>query len=116
MTWQSRKTMSKGRATLMVAALAVALASAGAAPASTGVSVTIKDFTYGPPDLTVPVGTKVTWRNRDEEPHTVTAVTGAFTSAGLSNDETFARTFTQPGTYQYFCALHPKMHGTVVVR
>jgi plastocyanin len=116
MTWQGRKAMSGGRAALMVAALAAALVSAGPARASAGVSVTIKDFTFGPPELTVPVGTTVTWTNHDEEPHTVTAVTGAFTSAGLSNDETFTQTFTRPGTYQYFCALHPKMRATVVVK
>jgi len=61
-----------------------------------------------------PVGTTVTWVNHDEEPHTVTSGTGAFSSAGLVNDDTFVRTFTKPGTYQYFCAIHPYMKGTLV--
>jgi plastocyanin len=116
MTWQVTKAIGRGRAALVVAALATALVSASPAPASPGVSVTIKDFTFGPAQLTVPVGTTVTWTNHDEETHTVTAVTGTFTSAGLGNEETFAQTFKQPGTYQYFCALHPKMRATVVVK
>ena len=115
MTWQWRSRKSRRRAALAVVVLAAALASAGSAPASTGAAVTIRDFTYGPPALTVPVGTTVTWRNDDEEPHTVTAVTGAFASAGLSHDETFVQRFTRRGTYQYFCALHPRMRATVVV-
>jgi plastocyanin len=79
-------------------------------------TIGIKDFKYAPPVLTVPVGTIVTWVNHDEEPHTVTSATGAFASAGLVNDDTFAQRFTAPGTYQYACALHPYMKATVVVR
>jgi len=52
----------------------------------------------------------------DEEPHTVTSATGAFSSAGLVNDDTFVQTFTKPGTYQYFCKIHPYMKGTLVVK
>ena len=76
----------------------------------------IKDFKYGPPELTVRVGERVTWTNHDEEPHTVTSAAGDFTSTGLSHEETFSRTFTRPGRYAYFCALHPQMKATVVVR
>jgi plastocyanin len=112
----TRQATSRRRAAMVFAALAIALVSAGPVPASTAKSVTIKDFKFGPPELTVPVGTTITWINHDEEPHTVTAVTGAFTSAGLSHDDTFTQTFTKPGTYQYFCALHPKMRATVVVK
>jgi plastocyanin len=78
--------------------------------------VDIKDFTYGPSKLTVPAGTRVTWTNHDEEPHTITSATGTFTSTGLSHEETFSQTFTRPGTYAYFCALHPQMKATVIVR
>ena len=66
--------------------------------------------------LTVPVGTTVTWVNHDEEPHTVTSETGAFSSAGLVHDDTFVQTFTKPGTYRYSCAIHPYMKGTLVVK
>ena len=83
---------------------------------ATAPSVTIEEFKFMPATVTVPVGTTVTWVNRDEESHTVTSATGAFGSAGLSHAETFARTFTRPGTYQYFCALHPHMKATVVVK
>jgi plastocyanin len=86
------------------------------APAATGPAVGIKDFRYTPPSLTVPVGATVTWTNHDEEPHTITSATGAFGSTGLSHDETFTQRFTQPGTYAYFCSLHPHMKATVVVR
>ena len=75
-----------------------------------------KEFKYAPPALTVPLGTTVTWVNRDEEPHTVTSSSGAFASTGLVKDDSFAQTFTKRGTYQYFCALHPHMKATVVVR
>lgn len=85
------------------------------APAAGPPRVDIKDFQYGPPELTVPVGARVTWTNRDEEPHTITSATGAFGSTGLSHDETFTQTFTRPGRYAYFCALHPQMKATVVV-
>src|SRR5437867_12632451 len=84
--------------------------------AATPPTIGIKQFKYGPSMLTVPVGTTVTWVNHDEEPHTVTSGTGAFSSAGLVNDDTFVQTFTKPGTYQYFCSIHPYMKGTLVVK
>src|SRR5205085_9975702 len=84
--------------------------------AATRPTIGIKDFKYGPPMLSVPMGTTVMWVNHDEEPHTVTSATGAFSSAGLVNDDTFMQTFTKPGTYEYFCKIHPFMKGTVVVK
>jgi len=98
------------------AALAAVLVGAAQVPAARPASVDIQDFTYGPSTLTVPAGTRVTWTNHDEESHTITSATGAFGSAGLSHDETFTQTFSRPGTYAYFCALHPQMKATVVVR
>jgi plastocyanin len=104
------------RTGLAVVLLAVALLAASHAPAASPVAVGIKDFKFAPSPLTVPVGATVTWTNHDEEPHTITSASGAFSSAGLSNEETFTQTFTRPGTYAYFCALHPHMKATVVVR
>jgi plastocyanin len=101
---------------LVAVALAGMLATASQVPAARPANVDIKDFTYGPSVLTVPAGAQVTWTNHDEEPHTITSATGAFGSAGLSHDETFTQTFAHPGTYAYFCALHPQMKATVVVR
>jgi plastocyanin len=96
--------------------LAVALVTADHSRGATGPAIGIKDFTYSPLTLTVPAGTTVTWVNHDEETHTVTSATSAFTSAGLGNDEAFAQTFVRPGVYAYFCALHPHMRATVVVK
>ena len=100
----------------LLLALGVTVAAADAAPGDAGKTVTIKDFKYAPGTFTVPRGTKVTWVNHDEEVHTVTSETGAFASVGLTGEDTFTQTFTRPGTYKYFCALHPKMRATVVVR
>jgi plastocyanin len=100
---------------LAVAAVAAWLtgAPAVAAPSPT---VGIHEFKFAPAALTVARGTTVTWVNHDEEPHTVTSATGAFASTGLVKDDSFAQTFSEPGTYQYFCALHPHMKATVTVR
>ena len=103
-----------GRVAFVV--LAALLVTGTRAPAAGPPRVDIKDFQYGPPELTVPLGTRVTWTNHDEEPHTITSATGAFSSTGLSHDETFTQTFTRPGRYAYFCALHPQMRAAVVVR
>jgi plastocyanin len=100
---------------LAVVALAGWLAGAPAM-AATSQTVGIKEFKFAPAALTVPRGTTVTWVNHDEEPHTVTSATGAFASTGLVKDDSFAQTFSKPGTYQYFCALHPHMNATVIVR
>ena len=99
----------------IVAGVALVVA-AGHAPAATRVAVDIQEFKIAPRALTVVAGTTVTWINHDEEPHTVTSTRGAFTSTGLSNEETFAQTFTRPGRYEYFCALHPQMKATVIVK
>jgi plastocyanin len=91
-------------------------ASATLALGSSSVDIGINEFKFAPAALEVRPGTTVTWTNHDEETHTITSTTGAFSSRGLGNDETFAQTFTRPGAYEYFCALHPKMRATVIVR
>ena len=103
-----------GVAALLVAGVVAGTADVrAAAPVS---RVEIHEFAFAPAALTVPVGTTVTWVNGDEEPHTVTSRNGQFGSPGLDRDEAFSRTFTTPGTFQYFCALHPRMTGTVLVQ
>ena len=77
--------------------------------------VAIDNFTFGPQQLTVKSGTTVTWTNRDDIPHTVTSDKLAFRSNALDTDDKFSFTFTTPGTYKYFCSLHPHMTGTIVV-
>jgi plastocyanin len=84
-------------------------------PASSA-EVKIDNFSFGPAALTVSVGTKVTWTNRDDIPHTVVSNDKVFKSAVLDTDEKFSYTFTKAGTYPYFCSIHPKMTGKVVVQ
>jgi plastocyanin len=78
--------------------------------------VKIDNFSFGPGTLTVPVGTTVTWTNRDDIPHTVVSTDGVFKSKVLDTDEKFSFTFSKTGTYPYFCSIHPKMTGKVVVQ
>ena len=78
--------------------------------------VRIDNFTFGPAELTVPAGTTVTWVNRDDIPHTVVSTDKVFKSKVLDTDEKFSFTFTTAGTFPYFCSIHPKMTGKVVVQ
>jgi len=105
---------------LLVIAVLVAYASAlqvdAAAPGTAGLQVEIKHHKYSPITLTVPVGTTVTWTNRDDDVHTVVSTAQKFTSRGIDTDESFSQKFTAPGTYDYFCTLHPLMTGKVIVK
>lgn len=87
-------------------------------PAAMMHEIAIDNFTFEPPTLTVPAGTKVTWVNHDDVPHTVTSTTRPkrFDSKALDTDATFSHEFTAPGTYEYFCAVHPKMTGKIIVK
>ena len=78
--------------------------------------VKIDNFSFGPTALTVPVGTTVTWTNRDDIPHTVVSTDGVFKSKALDTDDKFSFVFSRPGTYPYFCSIHPKMTGQVIVK
>jgi len=79
-------------------------------------TIEIKDFNFNPKTLTVKSGEKITWINRDEEPHTVVSVEKQFKkSSALDTDQEFTITAGAPGTYTYFCSVHPKMTGTIVV-
>jgi len=78
--------------------------------------IVIKDFNFNPMTLTVKSGEKITWINRDEEPHTVVSVEKQFKkSTALDTDQEFTITAGAPGTYTYFCSVHPKMTGTIIV-
>ena len=85
--------------------------------ASTGnAKIEIKDFAFNPQNITVKSGEKITWINRDEEPHTVVSVGKKFQrSSGLDTDQEFSIIAGAPGTYEYFCSVHPKMTGMIVV-
>ncbi|KOX98894.1 cupredoxin domain-containing protein [Pseudomonas nunensis] len=79
------------------------------------VKIDIKEFMFGPKDMTVAVGTKVTWVNDDEIPHTVAETHKAFRSGALDTNDSFSYVFNTPGEFEYFCALHPQMIGKIVV-
>src|SRR6266480_5808109 len=82
-------------------------------PSST---VSIDNFTFVPQTLKVKGGTTVTWINKDDIPHGIAATNNAFKkSQALDTDDSYSFTFTTPGTYQYFCYLHPHMVGSIVV-
>ena len=78
-------------------------------------TVVVKNFSFEPASITVPVGTTVTWRFEDSAQHTVQFATPALTSPALSGGQTFSHRFTTPGTYTYICSIHQYMHGTVTV-
>jgi plastocyanin len=83
---------------------------------SGGPNVSIENFNFVSANLTVPAGTTVVWTNHDDVEHTITASDNSFTSQPLQTDAQFSHTFTTPGTYSYFCALHPFMTARVTVQ
>jgi len=78
--------------------------------------IDIKNHVFLPENATVAVGTKVTWINHDQDPHTVVERSRKFNSGAMDTNDSFSFTFTDPGTYKYFCTLHPAMVGTVTVK
>jgi len=85
-------------------------------PSAANAEVKIDNFVFGPDTLTVPVGATVTWTNKDDIPHTTVSTDGVFKSKVMDTDEKFSYTFTKAGTYSYYCSVHPKMTGQVVVK
>jgi plastocyanin len=112
------------RSALVAAALGAATAVALSAvvlpgradDAAKGAAVSIDNFTFAPASLTVKTGTTVTWTNHDDIPHGIASANNAFAkSRAMDTDNSYSFTFTTPGTYQYFCYIHPHMTGTIVV-
>jgi plastocyanin len=83
---------------------------------SSPTEVRVDNFTFGPDSVTVPVNSSVTWVNKDDIPHTVASKDGVFKSKALDTDDKYSYTFTKAGTYPYFCSLHPKMVGKIIVQ
>ena len=98
-----------------VACLLAAVALFSGAMRAEDATAKIDNFTFVPARLTVKAGTTVTWRNEDDIPHTVTSAARLFRSKALDTDDSFSFTFTEPGIYEYFCSLHPRMTATIVV-
>ena len=88
----------------------------GTAPTDPAPQVMIDNFVYSPVPLTVKVGTTVTWINHDDIPHTVDSTQGKFKSAALDTDDKFEFHFTEAGEYPFYCRIHPKMTGKVIVQ
>jgi plastocyanin len=111
-TWTTRRMVFR-------AALIFALASVGAIPAfaeDPKAKVTIDNFTFAPAELTISVGSTVTFDNHDDIPHSVVEKNKLFRSKALDTDESYSFTFTSAGTYDYFCGLHPHMVGKIIVK
>lgn len=87
-----------------------------ASPAPPEAQVKIDNFTFAPPTITVAAGTSVKWTNHDDIPHNIVSDDKSFKSKVLDTNDEFSYTFTKPGTYSYFCSIHPKMTGKVVVQ
>jgi plastocyanin len=96
--------------------VAAMLAAASVAAQDATNVITIDNFTFTPPELTVAVGTTVKWLNHDDIPHTVANKDKAFRSQALDTDDSFSHTFASAGTFDYFCGLHPHMVGKVIVK
>jgi plastocyanin len=93
------------------------LAASSADKAPSGAEVKIDNFSFGPPTITISAGTTVMWTNHDDVPHVVTSDDNKlFKSRPLDTDDHFSFTFTKPGTYNYYCAIHPKMTAKIVVQ
>jgi amicyanin len=90
--------------------------STSAAPPA-GNTISIANFAFSPSSLTIKVGTTVTWTNKDSTAHTVTSDTGNVLNSGnMAQNATFSFTFNSAGTFNYHCAIHPNMKGTIVVQ
>jgi plastocyanin len=109
---------------MMIVVVALLSAGSGAVKANTqqeqapakSAEIKIDNFSFAPGTFTVAVGTTVTWVNHDDIPHTAVSTDGVFKSKVMDTDEKFSYTFTKAGTYPYFCSIHPKMTGTIVVQ
>ena len=102
--------------TLLTAAAVIVAATWHAQSADDANTIVMKSFHFAPVSLTVKAGDTVTWRNMDEEPHTVVSETALFRSGALDTNDAFTFTFDKPGTYKFVCSIHPQMTGTIVVK
>jgi plastocyanin len=99
---------------LLMTALALLLGTQAAA--AEDVSILIKNFDFGPMNVTVAPGTTVVWKNLDGEPHTVASADGLFRSQALDQNDSFRFTFDKAGTFRYICSIHPNMKATITVK
>jgi len=112
-----------GTAILLATALALSAAASSMVEAPSGdkpagvATIKIDNFSFGPATITISAGGTVTWTNNDDVPHVVSSDDNKlFKSKALDTDDHFSFTFTKPGTYNYYCAIHPKMTARIVVQ
>ena len=105
-----------GAALVLVAGLVVHSSKATGQAAPATLEVKVDNFTFAPETLTVSANSTVTWTNKDDVPHVIASTDGLFRSKGLDTDDHYSFRFTKPGTYKYYCSIHPKMTGTIVVQ
>jgi len=104
-------------AIVLFVTLAVLSTIRGKEPETTKAEVVIDNFSFSPQTFTVPAGATVTWTNRDNEPHTVTSTDNRFPkSRVLKPGQSYSNNFVASGTYSYFCSIHPRMTGKIVVK
>ena len=104
-------------AALILCATWLASPAMAAGASAKPVTVDIRNFAFSPKTLTVSAGTRVTWTNRDDEPHVVVSAGQQFASShALDTSDSYAVTFDHAGTYAYYCAIHPMMVGTIIVQ
>jgi plastocyanin len=99
----------------LAAILGMNLVASGHQALADDATIKISNFTFDPPTLTVKAGTTVTWVNADDIPHLVSEKDGKFRSSALDTDEKFSQTLSTAGTVEYFCMIHPKMTGKIIV-
>jgi len=100
----------------IVLAIATCLGVAAAAQSKAAMEIKIDNFSFSPAELKIPVGATIVWTNGDDIPHTVVSIDKVFKSKVLDTDEKYSYTFNTAGTYSYFCSIHPKMTGKVIVQ
>ncbi|HLX14328.1 MAG TPA: cupredoxin family copper-binding protein [Bradyrhizobium sp.] len=101
---------------MLLGPLVGALLAFGSLAAEEANVITIDNFTFTPPEMTVAVGTTVKWVNHDDIPHTVVDKNKAFRSKALDTDDSYSFTFASAGAFDYFCGLHPHMVGKIIVK
>jgi plastocyanin len=115
-----KKVLSSSLALMLPLALATVLVlhptRAKSEDKASALEVRVDNFTFGPDTLTVPVNSTVTWINKDDLPHVIASNDGLFKSKALDTEDKYSYTFTKAGTYAYFCSIHPKMVGKIVVQ
>jgi plastocyanin len=103
-------------AAVWLSTAAASLPAVAQSPTGNAIKIDVRNFMFGPQTLTVTAGSTVVWTNMDQEPHTIASDAGLFRSGAIDTNETFSFKFDHPGTYRYFCTIHPQMLGTIVVQ